>query len=369
MATRALYLHIGLQKTGTSYLQRTFWDSTDELARQGVDLVPGTKLGMFRLMLDVRGRFDPAIDPPSVGTSVERLPGQLRRAPGDALISQESLAAATPEQIERLLAAAADREVRVIVTLRDLGRQIPSAWQQTLQTGKSEPLGRYVRRLRRTNGTGARAWDNLDVPAILERWGAHVPADQVTVVTVPPSGSEPGLLLDRFCSVIGVDASTLHVESGSRRNRSLRAEQAEVLRRVNELLPPELKRRNVYGDVGKRYFAVKVLGSDSGTRIQLPDALYDWCAGVSREHVEHIRRGGYRVVGDLDDLLPLRSDFSSDPIRVSERDVAATASRAIAQLLTDRAEERKRASQQGGSAAGPLHPRGRVARLLRRLRR
>lgn len=370
MPGRVLYLHIGLQKTGTSFLQRTFWDSASELSRQGVDLVPSTKLAVFRLMLDVRGRFDPSIDPPSVGTSVARLPGQLRKAHGDALISQESLAAATPDQIERLLAATAGHDVRAIVTLRDLGRQIPSAWQQTLQTGKSEPLGRYTRRLRTTHGTGAAMWANFDAPAILQRWSAHIPADKITVVTVPPGGSDPRLLLDRFCSVMGVAAEDLNVDLTSRGNRSLRAEQAEVLRRVNDLLPAEFKRRNVYGDLGKRYFAVKVLGSDSGTRIQLPDALYDWCAEVSQQYVDHIRHGGYRVVGNLDDLLPVRSDFSTDRIRVSDRAVAETASHAISQLLVDRMEDRSRSAQRGKTSSARVgHTGGHVARMVNRLRR
>ncbi|WP_182523992.1 hypothetical protein [Nocardioides dongkuii] len=372
MTARVLHLHIGLQKTGTSYLQRIFWDSVPELSRQGVDLVPGTKLGTFRLMLDVRGRFNPAIDPPSVGTSVERLPDQLRGAAGDALLSQESLATATSEQIERLLAATADREVRVIVTLRDLGRQIPSAWQQTLQTGKSEPLGRYVRRLRSTQGTDAKMWATMDAPAILERWRKHVPADQITVVTVPPGGSAPRLLLDRFCSVLGVSADELVVDPGARGNRSLRAEQAEVLRRVNRQLPPEFKRRNVYGDLGKRYFAVKVLGDDSGTKIQLPDDLYDWTSEVSQQHVAHIRDGGYRVVGDLDDLLPVRSDFSTEPVRVSHKAVAEVSTRVITQLLVDRMEDRNREAQRPVPAApapAAARPTGRLAGVVDRFRR
>ena len=39
-----------------------------------------------------------------------------------------------------------------------------------------------------------------------------------------------------------------------------------MLRRVNDLLPQEYRRRVPYGEVGKRYFAMGILArSDSGT--------------------------------------------------------------------------------------------------------
>jgi hypothetical protein len=359
-----LYLHIGLQKTGTSYLQRILWDSVDELSRQGVDLVPGTKLAMFRLMLDVRGRYRPEIDPPSVGKAVQRLPDQLRKAQDTALISQESLATATPAQIERLLAAAADREVHVVVTVRDLGRQLPSAWQQTLQSGRSERLPHYLRRLEQTHGTGAKVWANLDVTRVLQTWSAQVPAERITVVTVPPSGSPPRLLLERFCSVIGITPDGLTVDESSRANRSLHAAQAEVLRSVNAALPRKLKRRDVYGDLGKRYFAVRVLGDASGPKIVLPAAHYDWCASAARDVADHIREGGYPVVGDLGDLVPDRAAFGTEATRVSQRVVASTATQALATMLVDRSAYLERRATSGPDTATP----GRLRRWARRLR-
>ncbi len=56
------------------------------------------------------------------------------------------------------------------------------------------------------------------------------------MVTVPPPGSEPELLLRRFCEVVGVDASRLDREVG-RLNESVGRTQAELLSRVNGHLP------------------------------------------------------------------------------------------------------------------------------------
>src|SRR5215210_7894517 len=134
--SRRLYVHIGMQKTGTSYLQAAMLRNRTVLKEQGLDLVPPSKREAFELMLLVRDRYKPTLDPPSVADSLTRFSALLERAAGSrALISQESLQVAGPHQIRRLLDACGDREVHVIVTVRDLARQLPSSWQQLLKGG------------------------------------------------------------------------------------------------------------------------------------------------------------------------------------------------------------------------------------------
>ena len=47
-APRQVYLHLGLQKTGTSYLQGVMRRNRDLLAEQGLDLVPERSAGVVR---------------------------------------------------------------------------------------------------------------------------------------------------------------------------------------------------------------------------------------------------------------------------------------------------------------------------------
>jgi hypothetical protein len=334
---RPLFLHIGLQKTGTSYLQSIFWQNKDELARQGLDMVPGSKRATFHLMLRARDRYRPAVDPPAVEGALEALPQLLAEAPGDrALISEESFAPAPPAQIERLLAHCGDREVHLVITLRDLGRQIPSAWQQDIQSGAYLSYPDYFRRMRETaHDPLNRFWNSKDVGAILERWGAHVPADRIHVVTVPPPGSDPELLLHRFCEVVGVDHAPLD-KKVARSNRGIGRVQVEVLRRVNFHLAPENRRRDVFGEVGKRYFAVQVLGSQRGEKILVPAEEADWVRELSARYSAAIRTGGYHVVGDLADLDPAPEAFSAGSDEVSVEDVMSAASEALAFMLAER---------------------------------
>jgi hypothetical protein len=338
---RPLFIHIGLQKTGTSYLQSIFWESVDALKAMGLDMVPATRRETFYLMLQVRGRYDPELDPPVVAESLDRLPRRLAAAHGSrALITEESLAGASEEQIRSLLDRCTEREVHLVVTVRDLARQIPSAWHEELRAGSSIPFEIYLRRLRRTEGDPHHhLWRTKDVPNILQRWSKFVPAERIHIVTVPPSGSDPELLLRRFCQVLDVDPQRLDRDV-ARSNASLGRVQAEVLRQVNELLPEPFRQRQFYGEVGKRYFANEVLGS--GDKVLLPSDIKDWVFELSRQHVDHIRGGGFDVVGDLDDLQPSESVFA-DEVRVPDREeVAEVAVRALATMLTDRMERMRK---------------------------
>ena len=371
---RRLFVHIGLQKTGTTFLQAMMLDNAEELARQGLDLVPPTKREAFELMLLVRQRYQAERDSPRTRLAFERFSDLLRRAPGPrALLSQESLAAARPGQIRRFLDACADREVHVVLTVRDLARQVPSAWQQDLKAGRTVGYQRFLRRVRvmEQRRSGGHPWIHLDPPAVLGRWAAVLPADHIHIVTVPPPGSPPSLLLDRFCRVLEVDAESLSRDSVAR-NTSLGRVQAEVLRRVNAELPDEVLRRQVYGAVGKRFLASEVLGSQKADRIRLPAELRGWCEEVTARQVAELRAGGYVLEGSYDDLACRDSAFAETVTPPRQREVAASAVTALARVLVLRAEDR-RSSPAGGAVrrrvAVRSRARGALARLALRRRR
>lgn len=362
---RRLFIHLGLQKTGTSYLQGVMHANADLLASQGLDLLPPTRRETFELMLLVRDRYDAQRDPASVRGALERFTSGLRDAPGPkALLSQESLAAARPPQVRRLLDACGDREVHVVLTVRDLARQLPSSWQQELKAGKADGYTSYLERLRASQeaGRAGHPWIHLDPPAVLARWAKHVPPERIHVVTVPPSGSAPTLLLERFCRVLGVDAGSL-VPEETPSNTSLGRVQAELLRRVNEQLPDELRRRQVYGDVGKRFFSSQVLSAQRGQRIRVPGALREWCEAVADEQIRDLAAAGYQVEGTLEDLRCPAAAFVEDEAEPREREVAAAAVEALVRILTLRATALRR---RRSGASGESGVTARVRRLLRR---
>ena len=347
--SRRLYVHVGLQKTGTSYLQAALLNSTAQLAEQGLDLVPPSKRECFELMVVIRNRYEARRDEASDRATIERFAGQLDRAPGSrAVFSQESLGAAKPAQIERLLEACGDREVHAVITVRDLARQLPSMWQEDLKAGGTSGFGAYVRTLQEQERSGkAKApWIHLDPPTVAGRWAAALSADRVHVITVPPAGSPTDLLLQRFARVLDVDPARLEPEDRPS-NSSLGLVQAEVLRRVNAELPEEVHRRYVYGDVVKRQFGAQVLGAQEKQRILVPTKFQSWCEEVAERQVAELGTGGYRVEGSLEDLRCTEAAFSDAGTRPSERDVAAASVTAIASMLAARgtAEAQRRTGE------------------------
>ncbi|WP_181407442.1 hypothetical protein [Nocardioides sambongensis] len=341
-------MHVGLQKTGTSYLQAAMLASRDALREQGLDLVPATKREAFELMLLVRERYHAGRDPDSVPEALDRFTAALRAASGPAaLLSQESLAAARPRQVERFLAACADREVHVVLTARDLGRQVPSSWQQEVKAGRTVDYGDYLHGLQESQreGRGTHPWIHLDPPAVLARWARHLPPERIHVVTVPPRGSSPTLLLERFCGVLDLDPSTVRPEEDPA-NTSIGRVQAEVLRRVNLELPDDVRRRQVYGNVGKRWFAAQVLSAQDGAAIRLPQALRPWAEEVADAQISALAAAGYDIVGDLADLRCAPEAFEEVDGTPDGDAVAAAAVTALAAILTEQGRtERSRPAE------------------------
>lgn len=355
------YLHIGLQKTGTSYLQAVFWQSQAALADHRLEMLPGTKKRTFEVTLATRERADVPGDPLH-DLAREARAAQLKASASAYLLSQESLAAASAAQARRLAEHLPGMELHLVITVRDLGRLLPSVWQQKLSARKSYTFDEFLDAVVRGGGRAREFWRNQDLPAVLGRWSAVVPPERTHLVTVPPAGSPPGLLLERFCQVLGVDPDILDRDV-PRNNASLGREQAELLRRVNLALGDRLAGRTAYRPV-KLYFAKRVLASQPGRPARTPARLESWCRELAAEHIRFVADGGYDVVGTLDDLVPLPGYFTDEEHTVTEQDVSGAAAEALATMLVDRQRgvERRRGPEPSQERGGLGRRLGRVLR-------
>lgn len=358
MPARDVFLHVGLTKTGTSYLQVRLRSALDELERQGVTLVPRSQFDAHLLSLVVRDAYDPEVDRRRGADALERLPEQLAAADAERiLISAETLAGGDEKRVATLGNALGDHRVHLVLTVRDLARSIPSVWQQTVRSGRSMEFGTFVDRVVRGPGKGGPFWRGHDVLGVLQRWGSLAPPERCHVVVVPPSDAPREQLLERFCSVLGVDATRLPPPPdlrGNQSNESLGMVQTEVLRRVNALLPDTARRRDVHRHVVKKPFAFGVLGAQDGKAARMPRRYAEWCREHTAELQAALRDGGYQVVGDPDDLVSPDRAFGDDDVDVDPAAVADAAVAAIAGLLTQRADEyvaaKEAARQERGAA-------------------
>jgi hypothetical protein len=340
--SRRLFLHVGSPKTGTTYLQEVLWNNKHELARQGLHL-PLRGVGEhFNLTLHLRGRVSD-IDGPAVHQVMDRLRADLdrhrARGRGDVLISHELLAPVEPDQIAKFLAMFEGYEVHVVITARDLQRQIPAEWQQSVKTRYQGTYGDFLRRVQTRRVK--HFWAVQDIADVAARWGDSGPPDRVHVVTVPPSGTAPTVLLERFCSVIGIDPTRLD-PTVLRGNPSLGYPQAELVRRVNAALGERLPHpRTGYSRVVKGWFAEQLLAAQAGPKLPLPAPVATWCHAESERIVERVRSAGYDVVGDLADLVPAPVAGPDVLVEPSDAAVAEAAVEALCEVLVQRLRDMK----------------------------
>jgi hypothetical protein len=333
MAQRVV-LHVGCMKSGTTFIQQTLISNQDELARQGHIFPGGTWrrhvlgisdfLGMQRDGDRVRG---------SEG-AWDAMVEEIRSHEGTAIISMEYLAAARPVNIRRIVEALAPAHVDVVLTVRDLGRNIPAMWQEKMKNGVVWDWESYLDLVRsgaeQEGGPGYRFWRQLAAVPIAGKWRRVVGNENFYLITVPPPGAPPTLLWERFCSVAGLDPEPF--EFGARSNTSLGAASTNVLQLLNEELGEDFLLED-YMEVVKAGLAQDGMAA---WRKEEPTLGYTarWIGPRANQMIEGLRSMDLQVVGDLDELKahPVKG---TPPPKVSTDDMLKAAVRALAYMVRE----------------------------------
>ena len=341
-APEVVYLHIGAMKTGTSYVQGNLDNSRTALADAGV-LYPGRIGAAVHDVLGKRGGRHLG----DKSGAWDRLAATVRDWDGpSAVLSMEFLTLATTAQAERIVESLHPAEVHVLLTARDLGRTIPSAWQQTTKNRQTASWPEFLVAITGADETGERTreqfWRHHDSATIARTWCGVVGADCLTVLTVPPRGTEPTVLWDRFCTAVGLDSVRFPVAESNAWNSSLGFAEAEMMRRLNLELGRDLD-QPTYRRLVTEFISGDVLrgAAEPTPPPTLPAVVHPWVDQRARELVAELRALGIKVVGDLDELIPTGVDPDQRAAAGTEADpadVAAVAVRAVAALVGRLAE-------------------------------
>jgi hypothetical protein len=352
-----VYLHVGLPKTGTTSIQQALTAHADGLAAAGVLFPGGRHLAQRLAAYDLMGQRIPG-EGLQVAGSFDRFVAEVRAFGGDkVLVSEEGLARARPRHVRRLLTALEGHRVFVVVTIRDLPSLLASAWQQSVMTGGVVPWAEFVSSVRNPAhgpaSVSASFWLKHDVGRVLDVWGSAVPARRILLVTVPPHGSPPGVLLDRFGQAVGVPAATW--SRGVRpHNVGLGLVETEVVRRLNGHLGgalPTMQYRRMVEDGLRSHW----LAAGSGPPV-LPPGDLAWALERSREAAAALAARGHPVFGDLAELVPrIEQGGSSAPGEPTDLDLLAATEAALAALATSYGSlvARHRRLVRSGGAPGP----------------
>ena len=320
-ATHRVYLHVGSAKTGTTYLQGLLWHHRAALREGGIDYVAEAPGEHFLAAIDLRDVPFAGARRPAAKGKWAAVAGRARDAEGTAVISHEVFAPTPADVAARAIADLAPAEVHLVLTTRDLLRQVTADWQERIKHGGRITFAEYVdtvldpettRTARRNGDPLSSFWQAQDAADVLGRWATTVPPAHVHVVTVPPPGSPRQLLWERFTTALGIDPGVYGDEGVTRDNTSLGRAETELLRRVNVALDGRLK-MPAYGRIAKDRLAHTVLSARrTSPRLVLPAELREPIAAQATEIVATLRARGYDVVGDLDDLLPDPSGGTAD---------------------------------------------------------
>jgi hypothetical protein len=305
---KVVYLHIGLHKTGTTYLQNLMRANAENMAEQGVEFTvhEGEPLQIFAVW-DLQGRRPRGSDDKRIGgawpTLVEMINTSGRPT---ALVSEERLSLCSNKQLRKAVAAFPESEVRLIVTVRDLARVLVSAWQEDVKNDKTWTWRQYADAARdpaMVNRTPARAfWVRQDVAKICAAWETAVPASRIHIVTVPQSPAPPEVLGERFSSVVGFDPAKFTAQPRWN-NELVGVAGTEVIRRVNERMGNRLNQRQ-YDHAIKANVVPMLAKRTEPVRFTLPEEEFGWVSERADGMIATLRDRGYPVVGDLADLRP-----------------------------------------------------------------
>jgi hypothetical protein len=361
-----VFLHIGEPKTGTTFLQHVMWRNRGELAAQGVVLPGHHPQDHYRASQDLRGIAKLASDPAgSWAGEWEILARQAQQAPRVAVISHELFSAADPEQAERAVRSLQPAEVHVVLTVRDMATLLPAEWQETVKHRNAKGFQDWLEDVidRESRSAGRRQWwfwRVHDTLAILGIWARQVPPQRVHVITVPPRGSDNGLLWQRFASLLDVDPASVDI-SRARPNESLGLPEIEFLRRLNQVLPEEVPdwfyMWNVKEAVAHRALAARPREG----RLVLPAEREEWAGKQADVLVEALSESAYDVVGKLDELRPRSvTEPAGSPADQPAELVLDAAVHAASALVVN---QYHKAQPAAGPQPSPERQRGLVARV------
>ena len=197
-------------------------------------------------------------------------------------------------------------EIHLVLSVRDLVRQIPAEWQENVKHRSVISYARFLEQIRdpaRESRIATWFWGVQEVPDILDRWGAR-----------PAPGAGPpghgaaarraaGPAVAAVRAAFGLDGLDLDLEA-ERANPSLGVPETALRAPDQPLGQPRCSSPPTTGRWSASCWPTRRSRSAPGSpRLALPPDVHPWAQQVEASWIEEIEKRGYDVVGDLADLV------------------------------------------------------------------
>lgn len=355
-------LHVGTPKSGTTFLQRELSRNRGALREAGL-LYPGSNPSHFIEAMSLRERGFKGHHYEASDGAWDRMAAEVNAFAGPALVSHEMIGGSERSVIQRAVDSFPGARVQVVVTCRDLGRQLPAVWQEGVKNGDTTAYADFLARgLEGWNGLSSRkgVWSGQNLAALGRRWGSVVGNENVVFVTVPPPGAATGDLWHRFSEAVGLPNIDYGVPEKPG-NPSMGTVETELLRRLTTRLPEDLPWPRQSRQIKRRFAQNRLVKHHTGGSLTVPEAWRARTEEIAAEMVAEVRGGGHRVVGDLDDLKPHYKD-GTDPDAVGDDQLLSLALDLLVPLVL--ADEPRPTQPEAADAPA----KGLAGRLMDRLR-
>ncbi|HEV8025361.1 MAG TPA: hypothetical protein VGP37_10810 [Candidatus Nanopelagicales bacterium] len=305
----AVLLHVGVHKTGTTAIQAALADARSDLLTHGVRY-PGKLQAQHRAALALLGR-------PwgwnSRGGSVmdqrhfDSLVRRSNKHTGRVVISSEFFCEAPEDKArETVEALGGPEKVTVVVTLRNLGKLLPSSWQQYLKYGLTTGYEKWLEDVFATPGSSKISptfWRRHDHGEVLRRWAAAVGPGNVNVLVL--EDVDRSAQFHAFEQMLGVPEGVLVSRMDLTSNRSMTAAEAELLVRLNKQVKKQMQWTD-YVRLVRRGVALRMVEGRTPDpdepKLVTPDWALDAAAEQGAKSVAAIEELGVNVYGDLASL-------------------------------------------------------------------
>ena len=378
LPANSIMLHIGAHKTGTTSLQAALFAASKQLEEQGV----------INLVADGDETANPA------ARAVQRLPSsgsagapvdynvwttlvrQAQAYPNQLVsISAEAFAVSESLVIKQIVNDLGLDRLQVVITLRPLGKILPSQWQQDLHGAWlsvefEEWLRQTLKEARPIKKIGPlqvphQFWFRHRHDALLQRWIDAVGRDRITLVVA--DDQRKSSLLEHFEKLLSLSAGTL-TSTGITRNQSMTLPEMQIMQRYGELLESSELGKKI-GAQSRYHKALRILRkmrpeNENDARLIVPAWSYERVSEIQHEMVERMQASGVAVIGTLNQLnwLPERNEVNKGRVSQVDEVNEVELERLTAKMLKSAA--RRLGIAETGSSDAPHKKRTALAALL-----
>lgn len=301
---KKLILHVGFHKTGTTAIQESMFVAKHELLNYRIHYPKKSSHAAAWALLEKTWGWAGRGGKKTPISKWNTLKKSVAKCNDTYVASSEFFSELSIEKIERIKSEIRADEIKIIFTLRPLAKMLSSTYQQYLKYGLKADYLTWLHEMLDQPGKSKMSpsfWNRNFHDQVILKWAKVFGEQNIAVVIADET--RPNLIFDSFEQLLEVGKGTLSPQPTGG-NRSLTAQECEVLLQVNENFP---KGRS-WGDysVFTRYTAIAHISNlkphPSGEKLLTPEWAVSKANEITATTVEYLAKSKIQILGNLDSL-------------------------------------------------------------------